>query len=86
MRNQFYSAYGKTINEDVFGTQGLTSTSSSLVATKEKCDNVVRALQLYDTTKKKDQFMKSCYTRFSLGSNLKDNCLLRKVVVKSKNG
>ena len=46
MKNQFYSVYGKTINEDVFSTQGSTSTSSSLVVTKEKYDNVVRALHM----------------------------------------
>ncbi len=74
MKTQFYSVYGKTINEDVFSTKGSTSTSSSLVVTKEKYGSVVRALQLYATTKKKDQFMKNCYTRFSLGINLKDNC------------
>jgi hypothetical protein len=30
--------------------------------------------------------MKKCFNRFSLGSNLKDNCLFRKVVVKPTNG
>jgi hypothetical protein len=34
----------------------------------------------------KDQFMKNCFNSFSLGSNLEDNCLFRKVVIKPTNG
>jgi hypothetical protein len=30
--------------------------------------------------------MKNCFNRFSLGSNLEDNCLFRKVVIKPANG
>jgi hypothetical protein len=86
MKSQFYSVYGRPINEDVFSSQRSTTTSSSLVVTKEKYDNLVKALQLHATTKKKDQFMKNAYLRHSLESNLKDNCLFRKVVVKPKDG
>ncbi len=55
MKSQFCNVYGIKFNDDVFSTQGLTGTSSSLVDTKEKYDNLVKALQLYPTTEKKDQ-------------------------------
>jgi hypothetical protein len=86
MKKQFYNVYGKSINEDILRTQDSTSTSSSLVVTKDKYNKIVQALQLYPTTKKRDQFMKNCFNRFSLGSNLEDNCLFRKVVIKPTNG
>jgi hypothetical protein len=86
MKEQFYNVYGQSINKDILRTQDSASTSSSLVVTKDQYDKIVQALQLYPTTKKKEQFMKNCFNRFSLGSNLEDNCLFRKVVIKPTNG
>ncbi len=85
MKKQFYND-GQTINEDVLSTQGSTSACTSLVVTKDKYENVVQPLQLYPTTKKKDQFMKNCYKKALLGKQLEGQLLFRKVVAKSNNG
>jgi hypothetical protein len=76
MKKQFYKVYGPMYDEAQEGGSGLP--------TKEKYDQYVEALQCFYTAKKRDQFMKNTNTRFSLGTNLKDNNLFRKVQEKKK--
>jgi len=76
MKKQFYKVYGPMYDEAQEGGSG--------PPTKEKYDQYVEALQCFYTAKKRDQFMKNTNTRFSLGTNLKDNNLFRKVQEKKK--
>jgi hypothetical protein len=69
MKNQFYKVYGPMYDEAHEGGSGLP--------TKKKYDQYVEALQCYHKSKKRNQFMKNTNTRFSLGTNLKDNNLFR---------
>jgi hypothetical protein len=54
-----------------------------ILINKEKYDQIVDALRTYKTVKKKDQFMKNCWNRYALKTNVKDN-LFRKVTKKDK--
>ena len=47
--------------------------------TKEKYDQVVESLLLYNSTIKKDQFMKNANTRYKLKTNVKDDNFFRKI-------
>jgi hypothetical protein len=76
MKKQFYKVYGPMYDDAQEDGSGLP--------TKEKYDQYVDALQCYNTTKKRDQFMKNTKIRFSLGTNLKDNNLFREVLEKKK--
>ncbi len=65
MRLQFYKIYGPIYEKAVIG--------GSSLPTKVKYDQVVESLWLYNTTVKKDQFMKNANTRYSLKAIVKDD-------------
>jgi hypothetical protein len=52
--------------------------------TKDKYDQYIEIFQPFHRTKKWDKFLKNTNTRFSLGTNLKDNNLFQKVLDKKK--
>lgn len=76
MKKQFYKVYGLMYDDAQQGGSG--------VPMKVKYDLYVKALQCYNTAKKREQFTKNTSTRFSLGANLKDNNSFRKVLDKTK--
>jgi hypothetical protein len=75
MKAQFYKVFGPMHQE--------VKNNGSKIINKEKYDQIVDALRRYNTFKKKDQFMKNCWNRYALKTNVKDN-LFRKVTKKEE--
>jgi hypothetical protein len=76
MRAQFYSIYGEVYNKI---KEGGTTT-----ITKDRYDEVVQNLRQYRTTEKKTQDMKNNYKRYSLGTQVRNNELFRRIKVVKK--
>lgn len=82
MKTQCYKVYSMQSNE---GAASSTVSSLTLI-TKKKYDELVVALQNWQSGKKKDQFMKTAKNRFSLGITLQDNNLYKRFHVKTEEG
>jgi hypothetical protein len=70
IRSQFHKIYGPIYIKEVLGGCSLP--------TKEKYDQVVVSQLWYNTSIKKDQFMKNAHNRYSLKTNVKDDNSFRK--------
>jgi hypothetical protein len=76
MRADCYSLYGEVYMQIKSG--------GTTVITKEQYDEIVRNLHQYGAMEKKTQDMKNSYRQYSLGTQIQNNELFRKIKVLSR--